>query len=203
MKINRRKFMETSALGVAAGLLARNTADATQRTTSRGPKSLLAFDGQAKALLANMTLEEKVGQMTQAEQSALKDISDIEKYSLGSLLSGGGSDPKGGNSLNDWTDLYDNLQKHSKNSRLRIPILFGIDAVHGHSNVVGAVIFPHNIGLGCTRNASLIERASRITAEEVRATGIHWTFAPCVTVPQDERWGRTYEGFSESPDVVR
>ena len=203
MKITRRKFMETSALGVAAGLLARNSADATQRATGRGPKSLMSFDAPAKALLARMTLEEKIGQMTQPEQSALKDITDVEKYFLGSLLSGGGSDPKGGNSLNDWTDLYDNLQKRTANTRLKIPILFGIDAVHGHSNVLGAVIFPHNIGLGCTRNASLIERANRVTAVEVRATGINWTFAPCVTVPRDERWGRTYEGFSESPEVVQ
>ncbi|HEX8118665.1 MAG TPA: glycoside hydrolase family 3 N-terminal domain-containing protein, partial [Pyrinomonadaceae bacterium] len=86
---------------------------------------------------------------------------------------------------------------------LAVPILYGIDAVHGHSNVIGATVFPHNVGLGCTRNPSLVERAARVTAEEVRATGIQWTFAPCVTVPRDERWGRTYEGFGESPDLAR
>src|SRR5215471_17212464 len=107
------------------------------------------------------------------------------------------SDPKEGNSLEAWTNLYDRLQAHTKNTRLKIPILYGIDAVHGHNNVLGAVVFPHNIGLGCTRNAALIEKVGRITAEEVRATGIQWAFAPCVTVPQDVRWGRTYEGFSE------
>ena len=149
-----------------------------------------------------MSLDEKIGQMTQPDQANIKDLSDIEKLSLGSILSGGNSDPKEGNSLQAWTDLYDRLQKHTQNSRLKIPLLYGIDAVHGHSNVLGAVIFPHNIGLGCTRNPALIEKVERITAEEVRATGIQWTFAPCVTVPQDARWGRTYEGFSEDPQLV-
>ncbi len=150
-----------------------------------------------------MTLDEKIGQMTQPDQEALKDPADIEKYFLGSLLSGGSSDPKAGNSLIAWTDLYDNYQKHTSLTRLKIPILYGVDAVHGHNNVLGAVIFPHDIGLGCTRNAALVEKISRITAEEVRASGIQWVFAPCVTVPQDIRWGRTYEGFSEDPQVVR
>jgi beta-glucosidase len=166
-------------------------------------KSLTSYDEQVKQLLSQMTLDEKIGQMTQAEQDAIKDLNDIEKYFLGSILSGGNSDPKEGNSLAAWTDMYDRLQKHALNTRLGIPILYGVDAVHGHSNVIGAVIFPHNIGLGCTRNPSIVEKAARITAEEVRATGINWTFAPCVTVPQDERWGRTYEGFSEDPNVVK
>jgi beta-glucosidase len=167
------------------------------------PKPLSSYDAQVKPLLARMTLEEKIGQMTQPEQNELKDQADIENYFIGSLLSGGSSDPKEGNSLQAWTDLYDRLQAHTKNTRLKIPLLYGIDAVHGHNNVLGAVIFPHNIGLGCTRNAALIEKISRITAEEVRATGIQWAFAPCVTVPQDIRWGRTYEGFSEDPKLVR
>ncbi len=122
---------------------------------------------------------------------------------LGAFLSGGTSDPKSGNSVKDWTDHYDALQERTQKTRLRIPILYGIDAVHGHSNVLGATLFPHNIGMGCTRNPSLVERAARITAIETRATGIQWTFAPCVTVPRDERWGRTYEGFGESPELAR
>jgi beta-glucosidase len=166
------------------------------------PKPLSSYDAQVKPLLAKMTLDEKIGQMTQAEQDALKDPSDIEKMSLGSLLSGGSSDPKEGNSLKAWTDLYDRLQQHTRNSRLKIPILYGIDAVHGHNNVLDAVMFPHEIGLGCTRNPALVEKIGRVTAEEVRATGIQWAFGPCVTVPQDIRWGRTYEGFSEDPKVV-
>jgi beta-glucosidase len=166
-------------------------------------KPLSSFDPQAKALLAQMTLDEKIGQMTQPDQESIKDLSDIERYLVGSILSGGSSDPKEGNSLQAWTDLYDRLQQHTTLTRLKIPILYGVDAVHGHNNILGAVVFPHNIGLGCTRNPALVEKVERATAEEVRATGIQWAFAPCVTVPQDIRWGRTYEGFSEDPEVVK
>jgi beta-glucosidase len=167
------------------------------------PKPFSSFDAQVKPLLAQMTLDEKIGQMTEPEQDAIKDLTEIERYDFGSVLSGGSSDPKEGNSLKAWTDLYDRIQQHTAASRLKIPLLYGIDAVHGHNNVLGAVIFPHNVGLGCTRNPALVEKIGRITAEEVRATGIQWAFAPCVTVPQDIRWGRTYEGFSEDPAVVK
>ncbi len=163
---------------------------------------LLKYDRQAKELVAQMTLDEKIGQMIQAENTGLKDLSDIENYHLGSILSGGSSDPKAGNSPTNWTELYESLQSRTKKTRLQIPLLYGIDAVHGHSNIVGATIFPHNVGLGCTRNAKLVEEAAQITAKEMRGTGIQWTFAPCITVPQDERWGRTYEGFSEDPILV-
>src|SRR5690349_16628715 len=192
MKINRREFVKASALTVAASMLPAQAAG-----------NLRLQDAKVRALLVRMTLEEKIGQMVQAEQSALKEPSDVENYFLGSLLSGGTSDPKTGNGLNDWTDLYDSLQARSQKTRLRIPILYGIDAVHGHNNVLNATLFPHNIGLGCTRDPALVERAARITAIEVRATGINWTFAPRVTVPQDERWGRTYEGLGESPELAR
>ena len=166
-------------------------------------KPLSSYDPQVKTLLAKMTIQEKVGQMTQPDITALKDPSDIENLFLGSLLSGGNADPKEGNSLEAWTNMYDEYQKHTSKTRLQIPILYGVDALHGHNNVLGAVIFPHNIGLGCTRNAALVEKIGRITAEEVRATGIQWAFAPCVTVPQDIRWGRTYEGYSSDPDLVK
>src|SRR5262249_26297246 len=128
--------------------------------------------------------------------------SDIERYFLGSVLSGGDADPAEGNGLLPWTNTVDRLIARSRNTRLRIPILYGVDAVHGHSNVEGAVMFPHNVGLGFTRNAALVEQAARITALEMRATGCQWTFAPCVAVPRDIRWGRTYEGFSEDPRVA-
>jgi beta-glucosidase len=167
------------------------------------PRAFSSFDAQVKPLVARMTLEEKIGQMTQPDQEHIRDLADIENLFIGSILSGGSSDPKEGNSLQAWTDLYDRLQQHTRNTRLKIPLLYGIDAVHGHNNVLGAVIFPHDIGLGCTRNPALVEKVERITAEEVRATGIQWAFAPCVTVPQDARWGRTYEGFSENPELVR
>ena len=171
-------------------------------TPASTPVKLSSFDPQVTALLAKMTLDEKIGQMTQPDQKFLKSAADIEKYPLGSMLSGGDSDPKEGNSLEAWTDLFDRYQKRALQTRLAIPLLYGVDAVHGHNNVLGAVIFPHNIGLGCTRNPALVEKVERITALEVRATGIKWAFAPCVAVPQDKRWGRTYEGFAEDPDGV-
>jgi|ERR1041384_1028613 beta-glucosidase len=201
MKINRRKFLEVSALTIAGSFVSSAGIAETRKPIRM--KSLKANDAKVQALLSQMTLEEKVGQMIQANQGNLKDPSDVEKYFLGSLLSGGSSDPKTGNGVVDWTDHYDSLQSRTQNTRLRIPILYGIDAVHGHSNVLNATLFPHNIGLGCTRNPQLVERAARITAIETRATGINWTFAPCVTVPRDERWGRTYEGFGEAPELAR
>jgi beta-glucosidase len=201
MKINRRKFLEASGLTLAGSFVSSAVILGPQKRS--GVRNLKAHDAKIQTLLAQMTLEEKVGQMIQANQANLKDPSDVEKYFLGSLLSGGSSDPKTGNGVVDWTDHYDSLQTRTQNTRLRIPILYGIDAVHGHSNVLGATLFPHNIGLGCTRNPQLVERAARITAIETRATGINWTFAPCVTVPRDERWGRTYEGFGEDPELAR
>jgi beta-glucosidase len=167
-------------------------------------KKLSSYDPQVKELLSKMTLDEKIGQMTQPDQEhIMKNPGDIQKYLVGSLLSGGNSDPKEGNDLQSWTNLYDRVQKEALKTRLAIPVLYGIDAVHGHSNVLGAVMFPHNIALGCTRDPALIKKIGRITAEEVRASGIQWTFAPCITVPQDIRWGRTYEGYSEDPALVR
>ncbi len=166
---------------------------------------LIAYqqDDPVRKLVSTLTLDEKIGQMTQADQMFLKSIDDIEKYHLGSLLSGGDSDPKSGNDLQSWTSLYDRYQTRALATKRHIPLLYGVDAVHGHNNVLGATIFPQNIGLGCARNPKLVEQIGRITAEEVRATGINWAFAPCIAVPQDIRWGRTYEGFSESPNVVK
>jgi beta-glucosidase len=164
---------------------------------------LSGHDARVDALLARMTLDEKIGQMTQGDLGSMKDPADVEKYFLGSVLSGGGSDPTTGNRLADWTDMYDRYQSHALKTRLKIPILYGVDAVHGHSNVLGATVFPHNIGLGCTRNPALVEKAAEITALEIRATGIQWTFAPMVSVVRDERWGRTYEGFGESTELSR
>ena len=151
-------------------------------------------------VMGRMTLDEKVGQMIQGDSMSLK-LEDVGTYFLGSVLSGGGSEIPD-ISAKGWYSYVESVQKRALATRLGIPILYGIDAVHGHNNVVGATIFPHNIGLGCTRNPKIVEEASRITALEVAATGMHWAFAPCVAVPQDERWGRTYEGFGESPQLV-
>jgi beta-glucosidase len=210
-KRTRRDFLKTSVRVSAASLASlelltaqtRRSGNVSSGRNSTSAKSFSSYESQARELSAKMTLEEKVGQMTQAEQDALKEFSDIRTYALGSLLSGGSSDPKEGNSVTAWSDLNDRVQTESLKSRLGIPLVYGIDAVHGHNNVLGATIFPHNIGLGCTRNPRLVEEAGRITANEVRATGINWTFAPCVTVPRDKRWGRTYEGFGESHELAR
>ena len=121
---------------------------------------------------------------------------------LGSVLSGGNSDPKTNTSRTGPTCTTASRPRPSK-TRLKIPFLYGVDAVHGHSNVLRAVLFPHNVGLGATRDAALVEEIGRITAAEVRATGIQWAFAPCVTVPRDRRWGRSYEGFAEDPAARR
>lgn len=163
--------------------------------------NLKSYDPQAKALLAKMSLDEKIGQMTQAELTYLGDLTDIAKFSVGSVLSGGDADPKEGNSPEAWTAAVARCQEQARKTRLGIPLLYGIDAVHGHNNVLGATIFPHDIGLGCANDPALIEKIGQATAEEMRATGINWAFAPCVTVPQDIRWGRTYEGYSENPDI--
>lgn len=155
---------------------------------------------RVEQLLAQMSLDEKIGQMTQAERGALQNITDIKTYYLGSLISGGGSAPST-NSAQAWADMYDYFQNFALQTRLKIPLIYGIDAVHGHNNVYGATIFPHNIGLGCTRNPQLIEQAARVTAKEVSGTGIDWTFAPCIATVRDERWGRTYEGFGETAEL--
>ena len=159
-------------------------------------------DQLVDSVLMLMTLEEKVGQMTQVERSELNNIQDIATYGIGSILSGGGSSPAP-NTLASWADMYDNFQSVALQSNLGIPLLYGIDAVHGHNNVYGAVIFPHNIGMGCTWNPDLIRTANQVVAEEVAATGIDWTFSPCIAVPRNERWGRTYEGFGETPEIQK
>lgn len=153
--------------------------------------------------LSKMTLDEKIGQMTQVAHNYLITPSDIKTYFIGSLLSGGGGGPNGaGGTATQWADMYDNYQSYALQTRLGIPLIYGVDAVHGHNNVYGAVIFPHNIGMGATRNAALVQQAAQITRDEVLGTGIDWTFAPCVCVPRDDRWGRTYEGFGEDPTLV-
>jgi beta-glucosidase len=167
-----------------------------------GPSDYAQYDPQARAVMSKMTLDEKIGQMLQPDQKFLKSIDDIETYHFGSILSGGDSDPATGNDLQSWTNLYNKLQGRAMQTRLKIPLLYGIDSVHGNSNLEGAVIFPHNIGLGATRDAALVEKISAIVADETRATGIQWAFSPCIAAPQDIRWGRSYEGFGETPEIV-
>ena len=158
-------------------------------------------NNDVSGLISSMTLEEKIGQMTQVDYRYLQNVTDINKYFLGSILSGGGATPPT-NQPSSWVDLYNKFQEQALNTRLKIPLIYGIDAVHGHNNVVGATIFPHNIGLGCANDEKLIKEIAVATAVEIQATGLDWTFAPCLAVAQDERWGRTYESFSEDHDIV-
>ena len=164
--------------------------------------SRLPVDRRVADLLARMTLEEKVGQMTQAERGAVTDDPTvIADWMLGSVLSGGGSVPAD-NTPAGWLEMVNGFQEQALTTRLQIPLVYGVDAVHGHGNLFGATIFPHNVGLGGTRDPRLVEEIGRATAAEVRATGIPWNFSPCVCVARDERWGRTYESFGEDPDLV-
>ncbi|MDJ0464012.1 glycoside hydrolase family 3 N-terminal domain-containing protein [Streptomyces sp. H27-C3] len=152
-------------------------------------------------LLSRMSLDEKAGQMTQAERNALKSQGDIASYELGSLLSGGGSVPTP-NAPEAWAKMVDSYQLRSRATRLQIPLIYGVDAVHGHNNVIGSTIMPHNIGIGAGRDPKVSEKTGAVTAKEVRATGIPWDFAPCLCVTRDERWGRSYEAFGEDPALV-
>ncbi|WP_312770087.1 glycoside hydrolase family 3 protein [Pseudoxanthomonas mexicana] len=165
-----------------------------------------ALEQRITDLIATMTVEEKVGQLVQGDIASITP-DDVRKYRLGSILAGGNSDPGGRYDASpaEWLALADAFYEASMDTSQggkAIPIIFGIDAVHGQSNIVGATLFPHNIGLGATRNPDLLRRIGEITALETRATGMEWAFAPTVAVPQDDRWGRSYEGYSESPEIV-
>jgi len=165
-----------------------------------------ALEARISKLMAQMTVEQKVGQIVQGDIASMTP-DDVRKYHIGSVLAGGNSDPGGKYDASpaEWLKLADAYYAASMdkgNGGLAIPIIFGIDAVHGQSNIVGATLFPHNIGLGATRDPELMRKIGAVTAAETRTTGMEWTFAPTVAVPQDDRWGRTYEGYSESPEVV-
>lgn len=151
-------------------------------------------------LMSRMTLEEKCAQMVQGERKNVNP-DDIEKYGLGSILSGGGSTP-GKNTIADWNAMMNDYQSAAFKRKLKIPLIYGIDAVHGHSNVIGATIYPHNIGLGAANNDSLMFLMGKHTSMEVFATGMNWNFAPCVALARDPRWGRTYESFSTDHNII-
>ncbi|MGJ8679703.1 glycoside hydrolase family 3 N-terminal domain-containing protein [Paraglaciecola sp.] len=166
-----------------------------------------AIELRIDALLGTMTLKQKIAQMIQPE---IRDITveDMREYGFGSYLNGGGSFPNGNkqSTPQDWITLAENMYQASIDDSIdgiRIPTMWGTDAVHGHNNVIGATLFPHNIGLGAANNPDLIEKIAAVTATEVMVTGIDWVFAPTVAVVRDDRWGRTYEGYSEDPEIVR
>ncbi len=157
-------------------------------------------DPNIVAIVRSMTLREKAGQMTQVELGSI-NADQVATWSIGSILSGGGGNP-GDGSPGAWRETVESFVAGSRRSRHGIPILYGTDAVHGHNNVYGATIFPHNIGMGATADPDLMRSVARAAALETAATGARWSFAPCLAVPQDLRWGRTYEGFSQDPDLV-
>ena len=169
------------------------------------PVTLTSMDAKTHAdqLLGQMRLEHKLGQMIQSERASTTP-DDVARYHIGSVLSGGGSVP-GSNRVDEWVsmnDAYWMASVSTENGRLPIPLLYAIDAIHGNANVLGATVFPHNIGLGAARDPELIERLARMCAEEVLATGLDWTFAPTLAVVRNIKWGRTYESFSEDPAIV-
>jgi beta-glucosidase len=158
------------------------------------------FPERVEELLGQMTLDEKIGQMTQVEKNSIKP-GDITRYFIGSILSGGGGFPSN-NTVEGWAAMVDGFQKEALATRLKIPIIYGVDAVHGHGNLYGATIFPQEVGLGATRDVALVRQIGQATADEMLATGIQWDFAPVIAVPQDIRWGRTYEAYGEDTSLV-
>jgi len=199
---------------VIAAFLARGAAGSSsqvhaERWPSAHSAGLVdpATEERITALLASMSVADKVGQVIQTDISAIQPA-DLRQYPLGSVLAGADSGPHGNERAppSAWLELakeFRSVALEARPGHVPIPILFGIDAVHGHNNIVGAVLFPHNIGLGAAHDPELVRRIGAATAEQVAATGLDWTFAPTLTVPQDVRWGRSYEGYSEDPVLVR
>ncbi|MCL2127007.1 MAG: glycoside hydrolase family 3 protein [Treponema sp.] len=201
----KNAIIKLPLLAAACLLLPARAALCGGKAAGKETKNTVAWN-TPEELLSQMTLAEKAGQMTQAERGDIRK-GDITKYALGSVLSGGGSAPAK-NSPEGWVAMLNGFTEESLATRLGIPVVYGIDAVHGHSNVMNAVILPHNVGLGAIaagspeRGGEAAYTAGRVTAEEMLATGIRWTFAPVLGVAEDVRWGRTYESFSENVEIV-
>lgn len=193
-------------LCLAAAFLSSAASAANPWPTRAAPAPNPALEKRVGAIVAGMTLEQKIGQITQADiRSVTPD--DVRKYYLGSVLNGGGAWPAMNmhSSVDDWLRLSDEFYRASMSTdmKVKVPVIWGIDAVHGNNNIYGATLFPHNIGLGAAHDPKLMYRIGRATAEQVRATGITWTFAPTLAVVQNPRWGRTYESYSSDPAEVR
>ncbi len=208
--MNDRNALKSIAL--AAALLAANLALGAPAPQGAWPRVAAAYprdpaqEAQVARIVAGMTLEQKVGQMTQAEiKSVTPD--EVRRFCIGSVLNGGGSWPGGDKQARAaaWVALADRYYAASMatDMAVKVPVVWGIDAIHGNSNVTGATLFPHNIGLGAAHDPALVRRIGAAVGKAVRATGIDWVFAPTLAVAQDDRWGRTYESFSEDPALVR
>ncbi|KAL9228640.1 hypothetical protein vseg_004195 [Gypsophila vaccaria] len=189
-------------LVVSLSLLLLSWVCLTEADNLRYKDPTLKVGRRVRDLLSRMTLDEKIGQMVQIERKVAS--SDVLKNNfIGSVLSGGGSVPAPKASAEAWVNMVNELQKGALSTRLGIPMIYGIDAVHGHNNVYGTTIFPHNVGLGVTRDPELVKRIGAATALEVKATGIPYAFAPCIAVCRDPRWGRCYESYSEDHGIVQ
>jgi beta-glucosidase len=189
--------------GASAGASTGASIPAGSGTPSAGRPWMDAsrpVDDRVATLLGQMTLDEKIGQMTQVEKNSI-DAANSAAFIVGSILSGGGGYPDP-NTPKAWYDMVNGYQQAALGTRLGIPMLYGVDAVHGHNNVDGATIFPQNVGLGATNDPALVQQVCRATAREMNATGVRWDFGPVVAVPQDIRWGRTFEGYGERTDLV-
>lgn len=198
----RRQRMAVLAAPVVAAVLLLTWAAYGEAQYVLYKDATKPVEARVTDLLARMTLAEKIGQMTQIErQVASPQV--LKDYFIGSLLSGGGSVPRKQATAAEWVSMVSDFQKGSLSTRLGIPMIYGIDAVHGHNNVYGATIFPHNVALGATRDPNLVKRIGAATALEVRATGIQYAFAPCIAVCRDPRWGRCYESYSEDHRIVQ
>ncbi|MEN3362206.1 MAG: beta-glucosidase, partial [Mycobacteriales bacterium] len=190
------------AAGVAAVSAAQHGGRQAEAAGLPYQDPTLPVPARVADLLGRMTLAEKVGQMTQAERAPVSaDPTIVRTALLGSVLSGGGSVPSP-NTPAAWADMVDRFEQQALGTRLQIPILYGTDSVHGDNNLLGATIFPHNIGLGATRDPALVAEVEHVAATETRATGPQWAFGPCLCVARDDRWGRTYESFGEDPALV-
>lgn len=203
----------TIACGSAGVVLAQTPPNATANPAvwpmSASPAAITDAKTEAfiAQLMSRMTVEEKVAQTIQADGASITP-EELKKYRLGSVLVGGNSAPDGNDRASpqrwiEWIRAFRAAALDKRGDRQEIPIIFGVDAVHGHNNVVGATIFPHNVGLGAAHEPDLIRRIGEVTAKEMAATGADWTFGPTVAVPRDSRWGRAYEGYGENPEIVK
>ena len=197
-------YVLAAAAPVAASADTANVAGSSLWPAVRNPQPLpVAEEKRLAAIVARMTLREKIGQMTQAEIRSVTP-EDVERYSLGSVLNGGGAWPAMNRqaTVGDWLALAQRFHTASLASSAGIPVLWGTDAVHGHNNVYGATLFPHNIGLGAAHDPVLVEKIGHAVGAAVRATGLRWVFAPTLAVGTNARWGRTYESFAADPALV-
>ncbi|CAL1382371.1 unnamed protein product [Linum trigynum] len=195
----RKKQSPVLVVGILVVALFLEAADAEYRRYRDPTKPM---GGRIRDLMGRMTLQEKIGQMVQIDRKvASADV--VKNYFIGSILSGGGSVPGQKASPEEWIKMVNEYQRGAMSTRLGIPLIYGIDAVHGHNNVYNATIFPHNIGLGATREPALVKKIGAATALEMRATGIPYAFAPCIAVCRDPRWGRCYESYSEDTEIVK